>query len=172
MGKLLSGHYGDDPEAESMCSISLAECHQKLSMKPSDFVSAGAPDFFNKSYGAKGRYLLFLLEPSEVNNNPIWKAGYYLLPLEAMDVLKALDKNKKGGPDVVPLPVRLKGTDNAPEDILKRATTWGKDCQPLFFKCGCDHLAMKISAPFAFRRRWKAKLGCPGRCQPTLSTLL
>src|SRR5688500_9811355 len=96
MGILLSGHYGNPPEAESG-RLTLQDCSARLSLKPSDFVSAGEPDFFKKKYGVKGRYLLFKAAEDEVQGSPVWKAGYYLLPLEAMDVLAAFEK-KRGGP--------------------------------------------------------------------------
>lgn len=172
MGKLLSGRYGEPPEAESYGAISLNECHQKLGMKPSDFVSVGEPEFFNRSFGSKGRYLVFCVDAKEVGSNPIWKAGYYLLPIEAVEVLKAFERNRKGAGPANLLPVQLKRLDTpVPDDILKRAEEWGRQCQPLFFKCACDTLSLKLSPPWGFRRRWKAKLQDPGRCQPALNTI-
>ena len=91
MGKLLSGRYGSQPDAESI-ALSLRDCNQKLNLKPSDFVSEGHPKFFEKAFGAAGRYLLFFAEDDDVQGNPIWRRGYYLLPLEAKDVLAALDE--------------------------------------------------------------------------------
>src|SRR5438309_11638262 len=93
MGKLLTGRYGAGPEAESI-SLSLKECNQKLNLKPSDFVSEVPPKFFEKAFGAAGRYLLFLAEDDDVQGNPIWRRGNYLLPLEAKDVLAALERQK------------------------------------------------------------------------------
>ncbi len=81
MGKLLSGKYGAGPDAESI-PLSLKECNQKLNMKPSDFVSEGTPKFFEKDFGAGGRYLLFLADAEDIKESSVWKVGYYLLPLE------------------------------------------------------------------------------------------
>src|SRR5689334_23200639 len=97
MGKLLSGHYGSPPEAESI-AITLAECNQKLNLKPSDFVSSGPPKFFEKNFGSSTRYLLFLLEASEIKESHVWKPGYYLLPLDAKDVLSAIEQRRTGAP--------------------------------------------------------------------------
>jgi len=172
MGKLLMGRYGEEPQAESTLPISLRECHQRLSLKPTDYISAGAPDFFNRAYGAKGRYLVFLVEPSEAQGNAIWRPGYYLLPLEAADVLRAFDKNKRGPSEGRALPVEIESKDAVPPEIMALAQRWAQECQPLFFKCKCDHLTLKLTAPWAMRRRWKSRISCPDRCQPTLTTEL
>jgi len=52
------------PDAESI-EISLKECNQKLSLKPSDFVSAEPPTFFIR-HSVPGTYLLFQLLPEEL----------------------------------------------------------------------------------------------------------
>src|SRR5882724_5390358 len=117
MGKLLSGRYGAEPDAESI-ELSLKECNQKLNLKPSDFVSEGSPKFFEKAFGAAGRYLLYLAEEKDVRGSPIWKMGYYLLPLEAKDVLSALEKHKgvaSEGRTV--LPIEWETESNASEPI-------------------------------------------------------
>jgi hypothetical protein len=132
MGKLLSGRYGGTPEAISG-TITLSECHQRLSLKPSDHVSVGEPDFFKKAYGAKGRYLLFQVDESEVRGTAAWKPGYYLLPLDALDVLKAMDKSNQPRAEAGPLPVAVKDQDGAPASILAQAQKWAADSQPLFF---------------------------------------
>lgn len=171
MGKLLSGRYGSPPDAES-AALSLQECHQKLGLKPSDWVSSGTPTLFEKAYGAKGKYLLFLVDEKEISNNPIWKSGYYLLPIEAADVLDAL--SRRGGALPKPgstLPIQLSVEGTPPEEILKRAQKWGEASQPLFFKCECDHLELTLNPPWGLRRRWKARLRCPKRCQPQMTTL-
>jgi hypothetical protein len=172
MGKLLSGRYGSEPDAESI-AISLRECNQKLNLKPSDFVSEGAPKFFEKAFGASGRYLLFLADGEDVKDNPIWKAGYYLLPLEAKDVLAALEKRKGAvASDAKVLPIEWESDEEAPTEIKMKAMDWGKVSQPLFFKCVCKNLTLRIFSPWGLRRRWKARLRCPKRCQPPMSTLL
>src|SRR5882724_9510019 len=120
MGKLLSGHYGSKPDAESV-TISLRECNQQLNMKPSDFVSEGAPTFFEKAFGAAGRYLLFQADPDDIQGNPIWKVGYYLLPLEAKEVLAALQKTRKRGDEEnTVLPIEWETMVDAPEEIKKK----------------------------------------------------
>jgi hypothetical protein len=172
VGKLLTGHYGEPPEAESTV-ISLNDCRQRLSLKPSDFVSGGAPDFFRKSYGTKGRYLLFLIDEKEAQGNAVWKAGYYLLPMEAAEVLRVFRRNQNQtaattGGRVLRVDIECKETP--PEPIMERAKKFARDSQPLFFTCKCDHLEMKLSPPWGFRREWKAKLACPDRCQPVLNT--
>src|SRR4051812_379591 len=106
MGKLLTGRFGQLPEAESV-PITLRDCNQRLSLKPSDFISSGLPDFFNQAYGAKGRYLVFQVDDSEVSNNPIWKPGYYLLPLEAAEVLRAFNQKRGAAPGATVLPVEV-----------------------------------------------------------------
>jgi len=173
MGVLLSGHYGQPPEAESG-RLTLQQCMIRLGMKPTDFVSEGEPDFFNKRYGAKGRYLLFRAETEEVKGSPVWRAGYYLLPLDAIDVLAAFERKGDSGANAITgdkiLAVEVESKASVPEDILARAKTWGNSSQPLFFTCKCDHLELYLTAPWGLRRRWKAKLRCPDRCQPPLTT--
>lgn len=171
MGKLLTGHYGEAPEAESM-AFSLTDCHQRLGLKPSDFVSEGPPDFFNKNYGAKGRYLIFQTDTDEIASNPAWRSGYYLLPIEAADVLEALAKRRLGGTAERHLPIQLEAKVMPPEAIVAKAQQWAEASQPLFFKCKCDHLELRMDAPWAMRRRWRARLRCPSRCQPPLTVLL
>ncbi len=172
MGKLLSGRYGSEPDAESI-SLSLRECNQKLNLKPSDFVSEGPPKFFEKAFGALGRYLLFLADEGDVKDSPIWKIGYYLLPLEAKDVLAALEKHKGGAADGGSvLPIEWETEPEASPHIKMKAMKWGKDSQPLFFKCTCKRLELRLYPPWGLRRRWKARLRCPKRCQPPLTTLL
>src|ERR1039457_4825385 len=135
MGKLLTGHYGSDPDAESI-ALTLKECNQKLNLKPSDFVSEGPPKFFEKAFGASGRYLLFLAAAEDVQDNPIWKTGYYLLPLEAKDVLAALSRHK-GGAKVAGevLPIEWEKVTEAPTELQGKAMAWAQASQPLFFKC-------------------------------------
>jgi hypothetical protein len=172
MGKLLSGKYGSVPDAESI-PLSLKECNQKLNLKPSDLVSEGPPTFFEKSYGAGGRYLLFLADESDVRESSVWKPGYYLLPLNAKDVLAALEKRKEGGSDERPvLPVEWETEVDAPMQIKLKAQAWANASQPLFFKCVCSKLTLRLFPPWALRRRWKARLRCPKRCQPPLTILL
>ena len=172
MGKLLSGRYGFQPDAESV-PLSLRECNQKLNLTPSDFVSEGEPKFFKKAFGAGGRYLLFWVPAGEVKDSPIWKPGYYLLPLEAKDVLSALERHKgaalKEGPI---LPIEWDDEDEAPIAVKERALRWAAASQPLFFRCTCKNLELRLYSPWAMRRRWKARLRCPKRCQPALMTLL
>lgn len=173
MGKLLSGHYGRPPEAESMAEISLRECNQKLGLKPSDFVSEGPPAFFKKAYGTRSRYLLFLLDVSETPGNKIWRPGYYLLPLNAVDVLKALDATRKTVVGTIGLmPIELRTKETLPDDVLARAQHWAQESQPLFFKCHCAYLELRVDPPWALRRRWRARLRCPSRCQPALTAPL
>jgi hypothetical protein len=172
MGKLLSGRYGAPPDAESI-SLTLKECNQKLNLKPSDFVSEGPPTFFEKAFGAAGRYLLFLTDGADIAGSAVWKAGYYLLPLEAKDVLAALEKHKggaAGGGKV--LPIEWEQESEASAEMKEKAMAWGRASQPLFFKCVCGTLSLRLYPPWAMRRRWKARLRCPKRCQPPLTTLL
>ncbi len=172
MGKLLSGRYGSEPDAESI-PLTLKECSQKLNLKPSDFVSEGPPKFFEKAFGAAGRYLLFLTDADEIKDSPVWKTGYYLLPLEAKDVLAALEKHRDGASDGRPvLSIEWETESEAPAVIKKKALDWGKSSQPLFFKCVCDNLTLRLYSPWGIRRRWKARLRCPKRCQPPMVTLL
>ncbi len=172
MGKLLSGRYGSEPDAESM-DLSLKECRQKLNLKPSDFASQGRPKFFERAFGARGRYLLFLADAEDVQGSPVWRPGYYLLPLEAKDVLSALEKRKSaasGGGAV--LPIDWESEPKAPEDKQEKAMQWAIASQPLFFQCTCKRLELRLFAPWGLRRRWKARLRCPKRCQPPRTTLL
>ena|SRR5438132_281574 len=172
MGKLLSGRYGSQPDAESI-ALSLRDCNQKLNLKPSDFVSEGPPKFFEKAFGAAGRYLLFFAEDDDVQGNPIWRRGYYLLPLEAKDVLAALEKHKHAGaPEDKILPIEWEKTPDAPEEMKSQAMQWAVASQPLFFRCVCKRLELRLYPPWALRHRWKARLRCPKRCQPALTTLL
>ncbi len=171
MGKLLTGHFGRSPEAES-ASLSLQDASLQLGMKPSDFVSEGPPTFFTKAFGAPGRYLVFLADQKDVERSPVWKPGYYLLPLEASDVLKALEKNRQAAAamgDKRLLPVVEEIETAPPKDVRERLDRWVTASQPLFFKCECDHLELKVVAPWGLRRRWKARLRCPKRCQPALN---
>lgn len=170
MGKLLTGHYGEEPEAESI-SITLGECHQKLSLKPSDFVSEGPPRFFEKSFGTKGRYLLFFMDAKEVAGNPVWRAGYYLLPIEATEVLRAL-KGVKRAPTGPILPVRVEAEKAPPPEVQKRVDDWVAQAQPLFFRCTCQYLELDVKPPWGLRRRWKLRLRCPDRCQPAQTTVI
>jgi len=172
MGRLLSGHYGQPPEAES-ARLSLRECNQKLGLKPGDFVSEGPPKFFQKSFGTRSRYLLFQTDPEETAGSAVWKAGYYLLPLEAADVLQALDgKNHAGAGGVLPTRIEVKSDEPPPARVLERAQQWAKQSQPLFFRCGCEWLELRLDPPWALRRRWRARLRCPKRCQPALTVQL
>ena len=171
MGKLLIGRYGELPGAESM-EFTLRDAHQRLGLKPSDFISTGEPKFFYRSFDAGGRYLVLLLTDKEVEGQGVWKSGYYLLPMSAADALKSFGKNR-----VVPaggrrLPVTIESKTELPPDVKARVDQWVLECQPLFFKCQCDHLEMKVDAPWALRRRWRARLKCADRCQPTLTQLL
>lgn len=174
MGKLLSGRYGHEPNAESV-ALTLKECNQKLNLKPSDFVSEGPPAFFKKSFGSFGKYLLFLVDPEEVADNPIWRPGYYLLPLSAADVLEALERHKHAGlaaGDKLPIEWEVDEEQAEPPTLIKdRALKWASDAQPLFFICGCPNLLLRMDPPWALRRRWRARLRCPRRCQPTLTKL-
>ena len=174
MGKLLSGHYGHPPEAESV-PLPLIEASQKLGLKPSDFVSVGPPNFFKKAFGAPGRYLVFHAGLVEVEGSPVWKAGYYLLPLEAADVIKTLEKNRLAAVvagDKRILPVKAEIEISPPPGVQARLDAWVTRSQPLFFKCGCDHLVLKLEPPWGMRRRWKANLRCPRRCQPAVKALI
>jgi hypothetical protein len=172
MGKLLTGRYGSPPDAESI-PITLTQCNQKLNLKPSDFVSSGPPKFFEKRFGSSARYLLFLLEADEVKDNGIWKPGYYLLPLEAKDVLSAIENRRAGAADATVLPIEWEEEPkDAPEAMREKALAWGKASQPLFFKCTCKKLTLRLYPPWAMRQKWKSRLRCPRRCQPAITTLL
>jgi hypothetical protein len=172
VGKLLSGRYGSAPEAESV-SLTLKECRQKLGLKPTDLVSIGPPRFFERSFGAGGHYLLFQPDSEEVADSAVWKPGYYLLPLEAKDVLAALSKHRSGRlADGRVLPVEWEKESDAPELIKARALKWAMATQPLFFKCGCEVLQLRLQPPWALRKRWRARLRCPKRCQPPQTILL
>lgn len=170
MGKLLTGRWGEPPEAESV-PISLKDCNQKLGMKPSDFVSAGTPTFFEKKHGAAGRYLVFLSDADEVAGSPLWKSGYYLLPIEAIDVLKALKGLRVDNAGKI-LPVQVESDETPPAHVQEALDKWVAQCQPLFFKCRCDHLELRVKKPWGLRRRWKVRLRCPDRCQPVQSVVL
>ena len=173
MGKLLSGRYGSEPEAESI-ALSLKECREKLNLKPSDFVSEGPPKFFKKAFGAAGRYLLFLADGGDVAESPVWNTGYYLLPLAAKDVLAVLEKHKGGAAEAGEhrLPIEWEVAPEAPEAMKEKALQWGKASQPLFFKCTCKVLKLRLYPPWALRNHWKVRLRCPKRCQPALTALL
>ena len=172
MGKLLSGRYGALPDAQSE-TLTLRECNQKLGLTPSDFVSVGEPKFFKKAFGAGGRYLLFLLEADEIKDSAVWKPGYYLLPIEAKNVLAALGRHKGDKPNQgAVLPIEWDDEDQAPAAVKERAMRWAAASQPLFFKCTCQNLELRLYSPWAIRRRWKARLRCPNRCQPPLMKLL
>ena len=171
VGKLLVGHYGKAPEAESV-EISLRDCHQRLGLKPSDFVSPEPPDFFRRAHGAIGKYLVFELAKDEIGDAAVWRPGYYLLPLEAVDVLQVLSKKNRGHPGGVTRPVNVESKQEPPPDVLERAQHWADLSQPLFFHCRCENLILRLDAPWALRRRWAARLTCKKRCQPTLKALL
>jgi hypothetical protein len=171
MGKLLTGRYGNPPGAEST-EIALRDCYQRLGMKPTDYVSAGEPKFFKHAFGATGRYLVFLVESAEIGSNPVWKPGYYLLPIDALDVLKTFDRKHLPDDGRRRLRVDFDAPEGMPADVRERANRFAEESQPLFFKCTCDHLEMKIKAPWGLRRRWKAQLKCPKRCQPALTATI
>jgi hypothetical protein len=171
MGKLLVGHFGKKPDAEST-TISLSDCHQRLGLKPSDFVSSDPPPFFKHTHGAKGRYLVFELDKKEIGDAAVWRQGYYLLPLEAADVLQAFGKMKRDKTDFEKRPVEVEFKAEPPSDVLERATQWADDSQPLFFNCRCAHLILRLDAPWALRKRWGARLTCKKRCQPPLKSLI
>src|SRR5215469_7000062 len=130
MGKLLTGRYGEEPEAESI-DVSLKDANQRLAMKPSDFVSEGPPRFFRHSFEAGGRYLVYLLAAEEIAGNPIWKPGYYLLPMKATDALKLFQKGKPDQAGRRILPVTVESREEVPPDIMDRARRWADQCQPL-----------------------------------------
>lgn len=167
MGKLLSGRYGEPPIATSS-GVSLTDCYQKLGLKPSDFVSQGEPTFFEKSFGAKGKYLLFQLDAEEAVGKAQWKPGYYLLPLEAADVLDVLKYGRRRAATHAPLPVHLESDVKPPAPVVENAQRWAQECQPLFFQCPCTYLELRLKQPWGLRRHWKARLRCPDRCQPAL----
>jgi hypothetical protein len=168
MGKLLIGRYGEQPEAESI-EISLRDCNQRLGMKPSDFVSADEPDFFRKKYGAMGKYLVFQVSADEIKEAAIWRAGYYLLPLSAMDVLKAFGRVTPGQGEASKRPVEIESKQPAPAQVLERINRWVVQTTPLFFECHCTELLLKLDPPVLFRRTWKARLTCRKRCQPAVT---
>jgi hypothetical protein len=155
--------------------LSLLDASRKLGLTPSDFVSEGPPNFFKKTFGAPGRYLLFYMEKDESKASPIWKPGYYLLPLEAADVLRVLEKNREAAyaaGDRRALPIRMEAQETPPPGVQKRLDAWVAHVQPLFFKCGCEYLNLKLDPPWGIRHRWKALLRCPRRCQPALKALI
>jgi hypothetical protein len=105
----------------------------------------------------------------------VWKPGYYLLPLEAADVLKVLEKNREAAyaaGDRRALPIRMEVQENPPPGVQKRLDAWVAKAQPLFFRCGCEYLSLKLDPPWGMRRRWKALLRCPRRCQPAVKSLI
>ena len=169
MGKLLMGHYGRPPEAESV-SITLRDCHQKLGLKPSDFVSEEDPSFFKKSHGAMGKYLVFQMDAKEIKDAAVWRPGFYLLPLEAVDVLKAFSKQDIVRAGSSKRFAELECKEPPPADILERANRWVEESQPLLFQCHCPQLILRLDPPWAIRRRWAARLTCKKRCQPALKT--
>jgi hypothetical protein len=173
MGILLSGRYGHPPEAESG-RISLSDCVLRLGLKPSDFISQGEPVFFEKAFGTRSRYLLFKTESGEAEGQAAWKSGYYLLPLEAAEVLAMLEKNKQGilSATTQKLPYEIESEKAPPADVLERTQRWADQCQPLFFKCQCVRLELRLDAPWGLRRRWRVRLRCPGRCQPAMVKLI
>jgi hypothetical protein len=168
MGKLLIGHYGQEPDVESI-EITLKECHQRLGMKPSDFVSEVPPAFFRKAHGALGKYMVFQLEKNEIPD-AFWRAGYYLLPMEAADVLKAFGKLSLHSQAAQVRPTKIEAKEPVPEAILKRVQSWSIESQPLLFNCHCPELVIKVDPPALFRKTWKVRLTCPKRCQPALRT--
>lgn len=168
MGKLLIGRFGQEPDAESL-TITLRDCHQRLGLRPSDFISSTPPDLFKEAHGAKGKYLVFKMDAEEIGGNVMWRDGYYLLPLEAADVLKVFQKvnlSTAAGGRIRPMDVEFKVQPTA--DVLERARRWAEDSQPLFFQCHCPRLVLRLDAPWVVRRRWRARLTCPNRCQPAL----
>jgi hypothetical protein len=171
MGKLLIGHFGHSPEAESV-SIALRDCHQRLGLKPSDFVSTEPPTFFKKAHGAVGRYLVFQLDIEEIKEAAVWRPGYYLLPLDALDVMKAFGKQALTSDPAAIRPVELECEVQPPVDVLKRAHHWADQSQPLFFQCHCPKLTLRLDPPWGFRRHWVGRLMCGKRCQPVLKTRL
>jgi hypothetical protein len=166
MGKLLIGHFGEPPQAESI-AITLRDCHQRLGLKPSDFVSSEEPDFFKKARRAVGKYLVFQADLNEVKEAAVWKAGYYLLPLSATDVLNLFNKQEitRGG-GAVRRPMEVESKETPPPDVMERASRWADQSQPLLFHCHCPQLLLKLDAPMLFRRHWKVRLTCRKRCQP------
>jgi hypothetical protein len=168
VGKLYTGHYGKRPSAEAV-AITLRECHQKLGLMPSDFVSTDPPDFFRKRHGTGGKYLVFELEAKEIDN-AVWRPGFYLLPLEAEDVLKAFSKGKPVGVSRAKKPVELQAKKAPPAFVLERAGRWADVTQPLFFECKCTELVLRLDPPWGLRRRWKARLFCAKKCQPAVTT--
>jgi hypothetical protein len=171
MGKLLIGHFGHPPEAESV-TITLKDCHQRLGMKPSDFVSSESPAFFTKAHGAIGKYLVFEADDADIRDGAVWKKGFYLLPLEAADALKAFDRKDASvrTADVRPFDVECK-TD-VPPDVLDRISKWAHQVQPMLFRCHCAQLRVKVDPPAVLRRHWKVRLTCDKRCQPALKMQL
>jgi hypothetical protein len=170
MGKLLVGHYGQPPEAESI-SLTLKDCHQRLSLKPTDFVSAEEPDFFKKARHATGKYVVFQADLTDVREAAVWKVGYYLLPLGVPEVLRMFNKQdvaRAGGGNRRPMEVESK--DTPPPDVLERAQRWGDQAQPLLIQCHCPQLLLKLDAPMLFRRHWRVRLTCRKRCQPPVKS--
>ena len=171
MGKLLIGRYGHLPEAESV-TISLKDCHQRLSLKPSDFVSAEEPSFFRRAHKALGKYLVFQIDANEIGDAAVWRTGYYLLPLEAADVLKAFNKKEISlAGDYGERPFEIETLQPPPPAIMARIDRWTKESQPLLFHCRCEVLLLKLDPPSLFRRSWRARLTCRKRCQPAIKNL-
>ena len=171
MGKILVGHFGKPPEAEAV-EITLKDCHQRLGLTPSDFVSLEPPSFFKKAHGAMGKYIVFWADAAEIQDAAVWRAGYYLLPLEAADVLQAFNqKNRPASKDGV-REFSVESKTDVPPDILARASRWAVESQPLFFKCHCPSLILKMDSPAVLRKHWRARLTCPKRCVPAMKTLI
>ena len=169
MGKLFIGHYGHPPEAES-ATLALRDCHQRLGLRPSDFVSAETPEFFKKKHGAVGKYLVFQLDAEESKDTAAWRPGYYLLPLEAADILKIFDKRELARGGAIKRPFDLQSERPPPADVMERANRWADQSQPLLFQCQCPQLLLRLDPPTLMRRHWKARLGCEKRCQPALKS--
>ena len=171
MGKLFIGHYGHSPDAESV-TIALSDCHQRLGLKPSDFVSLEPPSFFNEKQGAMGKYLVFQVDAAEIGDAAVWHPGYYLLPLKALDILNVFSKLEIARGGATRRPFELECKEQPPADVLKRAKRWADQSQPLLFQCHCHELILRLDPPWAFRRHWTARLTCKNRCQPPLKSLL
>jgi hypothetical protein len=172
MGKILVGRFGQPPEAESI-PISLRDCHQRLGMKPTDFISAEPPSFFEKKVkGAMGRYVVFQAEVTETKDVAVWQTGYYLLPLDAVDVLKAFNRQDviRGGGGTV-RPFKIESKKPLTDAVSQWVPQWVERSQPLLLKCRCPELQVTLDAPTFIRKRWKARLSCPKKCQPVIKAL-
>ena len=166
MGKLLIGRYGEEPSAESI-PMSLKDCHLKLGLRPTNYVSEGEPDFFNESDGAFGKYLVFKADAEDMTG-PLWKPGYYLLPVDpgqALNLLKGVDRTPLSGRR---RPVQLQAPEDVPPEVLTRAKAWVEQTQSSLMDCECATLEGRVKPPFGLRRQWNVSLGCPKRCQPVL----